>query len=89
MDLEIRHLTVRYGHFTALSDVSLTLHSGGLTGLVGTNGAGKSTLLKTISTLLRPTAGQILLNGVNICKKPDAMRRVLGYLPQMYRSTPI
>lgn len=82
MDLEIRHLSVRYGHFTALSDVSLTLHSGGLTGLVGTNGAGKSTLLKTISTLLHPTSGQILLNGVNICNKPDAMKRVLGYLPQ-------
>lgn len=82
MNLEIHNLTIKYGKFTALSDISITLRSGGLTGLVGANGAGKSTLIKALSTLLRPTGGQILLNGVNICKKPDAMRNVLGYLPQ-------
>lgn len=82
MNLEIQNLTVKYGKFTAISNLSLTLHSGGLTGLVGANGAGKSTLLKAISTLLRPTSGRILLDGVNICKKPGTMRHVLGYLPQ-------
>ncbi len=82
MNLEINRLTVRYGKFTALSDVSLTLHSGGLIGLVGANGAGKSTLLKTLATLLKPTAGKILLDGVDICKRPGAMRQSLGYLPQ-------
>lgn len=82
MNLEIRNLTVNYGKFTALSNISLTLQSGGLTGLVGANGAGKSTLIKALSTLLRPASGQILLDGVNICQKPDAMRHVLAYLPQ-------
>ncbi len=82
MNLEIHNLTIKYGKFTALSDISVTLRSGGLTGLVGANGAGKSTLIKALSTLLRPNHGQILLDGVDICKKPDAMRNVLGYLPQ-------
>ena len=82
MNLEIHNLTIKYGKFTALSNISVTLRSGGLTGLVGANGAGKSTLIKALSTLLRPTDGQILLDGVDICKKPDTMRNVLGYLPQ-------
>ncbi len=82
MRLEIRHLSMNYGKARALSDVTLTLESGGLTGLVGPNGAGKSTLLKILATLLRPSKGEILLDGADIRKKPDAMRGVLGYLPQ-------
>lgn len=82
MNLEIHNLTIKYGKFSALSNISVTLRSGELTGLIGANGAGKSTLIKALSTLLRPTGGQILLDGVDICRKPNAMRNVLGYLPQ-------
>ena len=82
MNLEIQSLSMHYGKMQALSDVSITLRSGGLIGLVGPNGAGKSTLLKILATLLRPTGGKILLDGRDIRKKPDAMRNVLGYLPQ-------
>jgi ABC-type multidrug transport system ATPase subunit len=82
MNLEIRNLSMSYGKAQALSDVTLTLRSGGLIGLVGPNGAGKSTLLKILATLLRPSRGQVLLDGTDILRKPDAMRRLLGYLPQ-------
>lgn len=82
MNLEIRSLSMNYGKAKALSDVTLTLKSGGLTGLVGPNGAGKSTLLKILATLLKPSCGEILLDGKDIRKKPDVMRNVLGYLPQ-------
>ncbi len=82
MKLEIRSLSMNYGKAQALSDVTLTLQSGGLTGLVGPNGAGKSTLLKILATLLKPSRGEILLDGADIRKKPDVMRSVLGYLPQ-------
>lgn len=82
MDLEIHSISMDYGKVQALSDVTLTLQSGGLTGLVGSNGAGKSTLLKILATLLKPSQGKILLDGIDIRKKPDAMRSVLGYLPQ-------
>lgn len=73
---------MNYGKAQALSDVNLTLKSGGLTGLVGPNGAGKSTLIKILATLLKPSQGEILLDGKDIRKKPDAMRSILGYLPQ-------
>jgi ABC-type multidrug transport system ATPase subunit len=82
MKLEIRNLCVHYGSVRALDGVDLTLRSGGLTGLVGPNGAGKSTLLKTLATLQRPGEGEILLDGTDVIRKPGAMRRVLGYLPQ-------
>lgn len=82
MNLEIRSLSMNYGKAKALSDITLTLKSGGLTGLVGPNGAGKSTLLKILATLLKPSCGEILLDGKDIRKKTDVMRNVLGYLPQ-------
>jgi ABC-2 type transport system ATP-binding protein len=82
MEFEIQSLSMRYGKMQALSNVNLTLRSGGLIGLVGPNGAGKSTLLKILATLLRPTSGKILFEGEGILKKPYIMRNVLGYLPQ-------
>jgi len=82
MTLDIQHITQKYASKTALDDFSLTIESGGVFGLVGPNGAGKSTLMKIIATLLRPTSGQVLLDGINIQKSPSTMRKVLGYLPQ-------
>ncbi|WP_424321423.1 ATP-binding cassette domain-containing protein [Lacticaseibacillus chiayiensis] len=51
-------------------------------GLIGPNGAGKSTFMKILATLLRPTAGDVLLNDQSILRHPGKMRRVLGYMPQ-------
>jgi ABC-2 type transport system ATP-binding protein len=65
----------------ALSEVSLELRPGVL-GLLGPNGAGKSTLMKILATLTRPTAGTVAWNGADIVRGPDAVRAVLGYLPQ-------
>ena len=87
MNLEIRNLAMSYGKRQALSGVTLTIRSGGLTGLVGPNGAGKSTLLKILATLLRPTRGEIFLDGADIRKKPDVLRSVLGICRRTFRST--
>lgn len=65
----------------ALKDVSLRLDSGVL-GLVGPNGAGKTTLLRILATLLAPTSGTVHWNGQDILKRPELLRRELGYLPQ-------
>ncbi|MEO7165625.1 MAG: ABC transporter ATP-binding protein [Spartobacteria bacterium] len=62
-------------------DVSLDLKSG-VIGLLGPNGAGKTTLLQMIATVTRPTSGQILFQGVDVTKRPNDVRRQLGYLPQ-------
>jgi ABC-2 type transport system ATP-binding protein len=82
MQLTIDNLTKRYaGGVQALSNVSLTLGSGVL-GLLGPNGAGKSTLMRILATITQPTSGKIFWNNSEVARDPDALRNVLGYLPQ-------
>ena len=82
MRLVLESLGKQYaGRGWALRDVSLEL-APGMTGLLGPNGAGKSTLMRMLATIARPSAGRILWDGVEISKHPDALRSVLGYLPQ-------
>jgi ABC-type multidrug transport system ATPase subunit len=69
------------GRGWALSEVSLTLRPGVL-GLLGPNGAGKSTLMRILATLTRPSTGRVSWNGADLARDPDAVRTVLGYLPQ-------
>jgi len=65
----------------ALDGLSITLNPGVL-GLLGPNGAGKSTLMRILATVAKPTSGVATWNGVDIVKNPNAIRDVLGYLPQ-------
>lgn len=82
MKLEIKQLTKRYNAVkTGLSDFSITIEKGVL-GLLGPNGAGKSTLMKIIATISQPTQGTVFLNGEDIVKNPNAIRKILSYLPQ-------
>jgi len=79
--LKISNISKSFGAIQALKNISLELGPG-LFGLLGPNGAGKSTLMRTLATLQLPDSGQITLNGVDIAKDPDVMRKTLGYLPQ-------
>lgn len=80
--LEIRNVVKTFGKdVIAVNDVSLNLTNGVL-GLIGHNGAGKTTLMQMIATLTRPTSGQILFQGQDIAKNPNAIRARLGFLPQ-------
>jgi ABC-2 type transport system ATP-binding protein len=79
--LSIQEVVKTYGKVRAVDGVSLTL-TPGVVGLIGHNGAGKTTLMQLIATLSKPSDGQILLDGQDIAKKPELMRRRLGYLPQ-------
>jgi ABC-2 type transport system ATP-binding protein len=81
MELTIEHLNKRYGQNWALRELSLRCEPGML-GLVGPNGAGKTTLMRMIATLLSPTEGAIHWNGQDIRTHGQALRQVLGYLPQ-------
>jgi ABC-type multidrug transport system ATPase subunit len=82
MEFSIQHVTKQYNRRSiGLSDFSLTLRPG-VWGLLGPNGAGKSTLMRILATITRPTQGQVTWNGVDIVRQPDALRKVLGYLPQ-------
>ncbi len=80
--LEVIDLRKEYKDLVAVSDADMFLGRGESVGLVGPNGAGKSTTIAMISTLLRPTSGDVKLNGVSILSDPAPMREVLGVVPQ-------
>ncbi len=79
MELTVRDLTKRYKDKTAVDGVSLRLTEG-INGLLGANGAGKTTLMRMLCSILRPTAGSVSLDGVDVSS--EDYRAVLGYLPQ-------
>lgn len=83
MELTIDDLGKRYGEHWALRQLTLRCEPG-LLGLVGPNGAGKTTLMRIIATLLEPTEGTIRWNGRDIRTHGEALRQVLGYLPQEF-----
>ncbi|MGB9591137.1 MAG: ABC transporter ATP-binding protein [Candidatus Kryptoniota bacterium] len=68
--LEINNLSVKYGAFKALDNISLKVPEGKIVSIVGANGAGKTTLLKTISGLLKPQSGSILFRGCELTSYP-------------------
>jgi branched-chain amino acid transport system ATP-binding protein len=82
--LEIRSLTTAYGPVTALDAVDITAERGKVTAVLGANGAGKSTLLRTISGLVRPEAGQVLLDGTDLTRAPaEAIARAgIAHVPE-------
>ena len=82
MKLEIENVSKTYrGNTAALRSFRLELGPGVL-GLLGPNGAGKSTLMRILATITQPSGGRVLWNGTDIRQDPDALRTVLGYLPQ-------
>jgi ABC-2 type transport system ATP-binding protein len=84
MHLTIRNLSKTYANgVKALQDVSLDIPTG-MYGLLGPNGAGKSTLMRTLSTLQDADSGTAMLGDIDVLKNKDAVRRVLGYLPQEF-----
>jgi ABC-2 type transport system ATP-binding protein len=84
MELLIERLSKRYPNgVQALQDVSLNIPLG-MFGLLGPNGAGKSTLMRTLATLQEADSGNASLDGIDVLRQKDEVRRVLGYLPQEF-----
>jgi ABC-type multidrug transport system ATPase subunit len=80
--LSCKNLALGYEGNRVISDLSFTVNTGDYLFVVGDNGSGKSTLMKILSTLIKPSEGTCSLEGKNITKNPDTMRKALGYLPQ-------
>jgi branched-chain amino acid transport system ATP-binding protein len=76
--LTVEHLNVAYGDIQALYDISFTVPTGGFVGILGANGAGKSTVLKSISGLVRPMSGRILLDDIDLLQQPPHAIPKLG-----------
>ena len=84
MALTITGLSKTYPNgVKALKNLSLSIGNG-MFGLVGPNGAGKSSLMRTVATLQDPDSGSIDLDGIDVLRKKDEVRRILGYLPQEF-----
>jgi ABC-2 type transport system ATP-binding protein len=81
--IEIRNLTKRFAgrRDPALDDINFSLLRGQILGLIGQNGAGKTTLLKIIATLATPSKGDVMVSGTSVCKNPQAVRKLIGYMP--------
>ncbi|MFL5727318.1 MAG: ABC transporter ATP-binding protein [Chloroflexota bacterium] len=77
-------LIKRYPGTVAVAGLDLDVGQGEIFGLVGPNGAGKTTTLRILATLLKPTAGEAEIAGINVGRNPDAARRVLGFMPDVF-----
>src|SRR5690348_17273294 len=79
--IRLTGLTKRYGSFTAVDGIDLTVPRGELFGFLGPNGAGKTTTLRMIAGILRPSAGRIEIAGIDIVREPRAAKSQLGFIP--------
>ncbi len=80
--LQTQSLTKRFGKLTAVDNLSISIDSGEMFGLVGPNGAGKTTVIKMLTTLLPPTAGNASIAGFDIVHHAPQVRKIIGYVPQ-------
>jgi ABC-2 type transport system ATP-binding protein len=80
--IEVKGLVKTYGSKRAVDGVSRTVRRGDILGFLGPNGAGKSTTMKMITGFLRPDAGVVLVDGIDVAADPVAVKRKLGYLPE-------
>jgi ABC-2 type transport system ATP-binding protein len=81
--LQTEALTRRFGDLKAVDGLTIAVGEGETFGLLGPNGAGKTTAIKMLTTLLPPTSGTALVAGYDIVRKAPAVRRSIGYVPQM------
>lgn len=76
--IEVKDLVKKYGDFTAVKGISFEVYEGEIFGLLGPNGAGKSTTLEIIETLRDKTSGTVIVNGFDLDKEPDEIKKIIG-----------
>jgi len=82
--LEVKGLRKEFGQLVAVKDIHFTLQPGDIFGYIGPNGAGKTTTLRMLATLLEPTAGTAIVNGIDIVKSPEEARPLIGFMPDFF-----
>ena len=82
--VETKNLTKRYGEFTALEDLSISINRGQILGFIGPNGAGKTTTIKILVGLSRPTSGTATICGADCVKDSRKIQRLVGYMPDKF-----
>jgi len=82
--VEVSELTKRFGAFTSVDAISLTVEEGEVFGLLGSNGAGKSTTIRMLCGLLTPSAGRASVLGIDVARQPEEVKRRIGYMTQRF-----
>lgn len=82
--VEIDDLVKTFGKFIAVDHVSLAVEKGEIFGFLGPNGAGKSTTIRMLCGLLTPTSGRASVNGFDVARQPEEIRRTIGYMSQKF-----
>src|SRR5262245_31438782 len=85
-DVEVQELSKCFGDFCAVDALSFQVNHGEMFGLLGPNGAGKSTLIRMLTTLVPPTSGTARVNGFDIVRQPNGVRKSIGVIPQAMTS---
>ena len=80
----VRDLTRKFGTFTAVDRISFEVERGEIFGFLGANGAGKSTAIRMMCGLLRPTSGTAVVDGVDVSRDPEEVKRRIGYMSQKF-----
>src|SRR3977135_3842423 len=84
--IDVRNIVKQFGTFVAVNGISFAVEAGEIFGLLGPNGAGKSTLIRMMTTLMLPTSGTAVINGFDVIKQSDGVRRAIGVIPQAMTS---
>jgi ABC-2 type transport system ATP-binding protein len=84
--ISVQNIVKRYGDFEAVKGITFNVADGEIFGLLGPNGAGKSTLIRMMTTLIPVTEGKAIIDGHDVSREPDAVRRVIGVIPQALTS---
>src|SRR5438876_9896587 len=80
----VKDLTRRFGDFVAVDHLTFDVRPGEIFGFLGSNGAGKSTTIRMLCGLLAPTSGTALVDGVDVSRNPEAVKRRIGYMSQRF-----
>jgi ABC-2 type transport system ATP-binding protein len=83
-EIVVDALVKRFGRFVAVAGVTFQVQRGEILGFLGPNGAGKSTIIRMLCGLLRPTAGRVLVDGVDVAREPETVRKRIGYMSQKF-----
>ncbi len=84
--IDVMHIVRKFDDFTAVDDISFTVRRGEIFGLLGPTGAGKSTLIRMLTTLIPPTSGTAEVDGIDVVRDPNGVRKVIGVIPQALTS---
>ncbi len=80
--VEVRELVKKYGKSTVLDGLNFEIYKGEIFGLLGPNGAGKSTFISILTTLIKPTSGDIFIDSFSVAGQPDRVKTGIGFVPQ-------